>query len=163
VPIYDLFRHTDRLDRNAMAESTPYRYAPASRLHEIKSLLASSRGMTVYEIADRFGVSVRTAIRYTRALENARELLEETLDGKRKIWRLHPAAWRETIALTGTQMVLLFLSRRVFDFLAGTGFKQDTSIIVRLRKLMATARRRTRAVVEQHPIHDFVVRPGLAP
>ncbi len=31
VLIYVLFRHTHRLDRNAMAESTPYRYAPASR------------------------------------------------------------------------------------------------------------------------------------
>jgi predicted DNA-binding transcriptional regulator YafY len=140
VLIYDLFRQTARLDRNPMAESTPYRYAPASRLHEIKTLLASSSGMTVYEIADRFGVSVRTAIRYLRALENAGEPLEETLDGKRKIWRLHPAARRETIALTTTQMVSLFLSRRVFDFLAGTGFKEDLDEV--FKRLEITLRKR---------------------
>jgi proteasome accessory factor B len=36
-----------------------------------------------------------------------------------------PSARRETITLTTSQMVSLFLSRRVFDFLAGTGFKED--------------------------------------
>jgi predicted DNA-binding transcriptional regulator YafY len=137
---YDLFRQVSGLDRSDMAESDHYRYAPASRLHEIKTLLASSGGMTIYEIAERFGVSVRTAIRYLRALANAGEPLEETLDGKRKVWRMHPAARRETIALSTTQMVSLFLSRRVFDFLAGTGFKEDLDDV--FKKLEMTLRKR---------------------
>jgi predicted DNA-binding transcriptional regulator YafY len=137
---YDPFRQIVPLDRSPMAESDHYRYAPASRLHQIKTLLGSTGGMTVYEIAERFDVSVRTAIRYLRALENAGEPLEETLDGKRKVWRLHPAARRETIGLSTTQMVSLFLSRRVFDFLAGTGFKEDLDEV--FKKLEITLRKR---------------------
>ncbi len=120
--------------------SSDVRYALASRLHELKTALASTGGLTVYEIAERFGVSVRTAIRYLHALSNAGEPLEESIDGKRKVWRLHPAARRETITLSTTQMVSLFLSRRVFDFLAGTGFKEDLDDV--FKKLELTLRKR---------------------
>ncbi len=120
--------------------SSDVRYALASRLHELKTALASTGGLTVYEIAERFGVSVRTSIRYLHALSNAGEPLEESLYGKRKVWRLHPAARRETITLSTTQMVSLFLSRRVFDFLAGTGFKEDLDDV--FKKLELTLRKR---------------------
>lgn len=107
-----------------MAEQVD-RYAPARRLHELTALLNSSGGVTVYDIADRLGTSVRTAIRYLRALERAGEPLSEERDGRRKVWRLKPSARHESIRLTTSQMLALFLSRRVFDFLAGTGFKED--------------------------------------
>ena len=45
--------------------------------------------------------------------------------GRRKVWRIMPTARRQTISLSTSQMVALFLSRRVFDFLAGTGFQED--------------------------------------
>jgi proteasome accessory factor B len=45
--------------------------------------------------------------------------------GRRKVWRMLPSARQQTITMTTAQMVTLFLSRRVFDFLAGTGFKED--------------------------------------
>jgi hypothetical protein len=60
-----------------------------------------------------------------QALRNAGEPLEETLDGKRKIWRLHPAARRETITLSTKQMVSLFFSRRVLDFLSGFALNEN--------------------------------------
>src|SRR5437879_3381674 len=92
------------------------RYAPARRLHQLKSLLNSSGGVTVYEIAERLSVSVRTAIRYVHALEAAGEPLYSETDGEgRKIWRLKLSACHETITLTTSQMVALFLSGRVFD------------------------------------------------
>ena len=116
------------------------RYALASRLHELKAALAATGGLSLYEIAERFDVSVRTALRYVQALRNAGEPLDEHLDGKRKVWRLHPAARRETITLSTTQMVSLFLSRRVFDFLAGTGFKEDLDDV--FKKLEVTLRKR---------------------
>jgi proteasome accessory factor B len=116
------------------------RYAPAQRLHQLKTMLASSSGISVYEIADRFGVSVRTAIRYLRALESAGEPLHEIADGKMKLWRLHPAARKETIALSTQQAVTLFLTRRVFDFLDGTGFAENLDEIY--VKLEATLKRR---------------------
>lgn len=115
-------------------------YEPARRLHELKMLLNRSGGLTVYDIAERLKTSVRTAIRYLRALERAGEPLHEELDGRRKLWRLKPNARHESITLTMSQMVALFLSRRVFDFLAGTGFKEDLDDV--FAKLEATLKRR---------------------
>ena len=122
------------------AKSTNLRYAPAQRLHQLKTILGATGGVSVYEIAKRLEVSVRTAIRYLRALAAAGEPLTEETIGKRKIWRLHPAARRETITLSTQQAMTLFLSRRVFDFLAGTGFREDLDDI--FDKLEATLRRR---------------------
>ncbi len=101
------------------------RYAPARRLEAVRNVLNATGGASVYEIAERLEVSVRTALRYLKALEASGAPLYEELDGKLKIWRLMASARRQTITLTTSQMVALAMSRRVFDFLAGTGFKED--------------------------------------
>jgi predicted DNA-binding transcriptional regulator YafY len=101
------------------------RYATASRLHELKALLNASGGATVYDVAERLDVSVRTAIRYIEALRRAGEPLYAELVDKRNVWRLMPSARQQTFTFTTSQMLSLFLSRRVFDFLEGTGFKED--------------------------------------
>src|SRR5580692_1390875 len=98
-------------------------YAPAIRLQSVRALLDGG-GATVYDIAERFGVSVRTALRYLEAVRAAGDPLYEEVVDRKKRWRLMPAARRETLTLTTSQMLSLFLSRRVFDFLAGTGFKE---------------------------------------
>jgi predicted DNA-binding transcriptional regulator YafY len=121
------------------------RYAPASRLHELRTLLDGHEGVTIYDVAERFQVSARTALRYVQALQRAGEPLYEETAGKRKVWRLMPTARRQTITLTTAQMVALFLSRRVFDFLAGTGFKEDLDDV--FAKLEATLRRKDFAAV----------------
>ena len=115
-------------------------YSPALRLQGVRALLDGGGGATVYDIAERFGVSVRTALRYLEALRAGGEpLYEDTVD-RRKVWRLMPTARRETLTLTTSQMLSLFLSRRVFDFLAGTGFKEDLDDV--FARLEATLRRR---------------------
>ena len=116
------------------------RYAPARRLAEVRGLLNSGEGASVYDIAERFAVSVRTAIRYIRALQVAGEPLYEEVEGRRKVWRLMASARQQTVTLTTAQMVALFLSRRVFDFLAGTGFKEDLDDL--FGKLEAQLRRK---------------------
>ena len=116
------------------------RYAPARRLAEVRGLLNSGEGASVYDIAERFAVSVRTAIRYIRALQVAGEPLYEEIEGRRKVWRLMASARQQTVTLTTAQMVALFLSRRVFDFLAGTGFKEDLDDL--FGKLEAQLRRK---------------------
>lgn len=126
------------------APSSPY--APARRLYEVRALLDRSAGATVYEIAEKMGTSVRTALRYLEALRGAGEPLEEELDGRRKVFRLVPSARRESLSLTTSQMLALYLSRRVFDFLAGTGFKEDLDDV--FRKLEATLRRRDFAAMK---------------
>jgi predicted DNA-binding transcriptional regulator YafY len=121
-------------------ETRAERYAPARRLAEVRGLLNSGEGASVYDISERFAVSVRTAIRYIRALQVAGEPLYEEVEGRRKVWRLMASARQQTVTLTTAQMVALFLSRRVFDFLAGTGFKEDLDDL--FGKLEAQLRRK---------------------
>jgi predicted DNA-binding transcriptional regulator YafY len=120
-------------------------YAPAGRLLDVRAALDSAEGLSVHDIADRFGVSLRTAIRYVDALRKAGEPLYDETVGKRKVWRLMPSARRQSITLSTSQMVALFLSRRVFDFLAGTGFKEDLDEV--FEKLETTLKRKDFAAV----------------
>lgn len=106
----------------------------------MKTLLNSGAGVSVYDIAERLECSVRTAIRYLDALETAGEPLYAETVGKKKLWRLMPSARHETITLTTSQMVSLYLSRAAFDFLAGTGFREDLDDI--FEKLETTLRRK---------------------
>jgi proteasome accessory factor B len=137
------------------------RYAPARRLHELTTLLNSTGGLTVYEIADRLGTSVRTAIRYLRALERAGEPITEERDGRRKVWLLRPSGRHESIRLTMSQMVALFLSRRVFDFLAGTGFKEDLDDV--FARIETTLKRKDFTAVRNldRKIHDVNEAPHI--
>jgi predicted DNA-binding transcriptional regulator YafY len=121
------------------------RYAPAARLHQLRTMLDGPEGVTIYDVAERFSVNPRTALRYLQALLRADEPLYEEMSGKRKVWRLMPTVRRQSITLTTAQMVALFLSRRVFDFLAGTGFKEDLDDV--FAKLEATLRRKDSAAV----------------
>lgn len=116
------------------------RYAPASRLHRVKALLNSGAGLSVYDIAERLECSVRTAIRYVDALQAAGEPLFAETVGKKKLWRLMPSARHEAITLTTSQMLSLYLSRAAFDFLAGTGFREDLDDV--FKKLEATLKRK---------------------
>jgi predicted DNA-binding transcriptional regulator YafY len=124
----------------ARKQTRAERYAPARRLAEVRGVLNSGEGASVYDLAERFAVSVRTAIRYLRALQVAGEPLYEEVEGRRKVWRLMASARQQTVTLTTAQMVALFLSRRVFDFLAGTGFKEDLDEL--FAKLEAQLRRK---------------------
>jgi predicted DNA-binding transcriptional regulator YafY len=126
--------------RTREASRAVTRYAPASRLHNLRSLLDSPEGVSIYDVAERFRTSPRTALRYIQALQRAGEPLYEELSGKRKVWRLMPTARRQSITLTTAQMVALYLSRRVFDFLAGTGFKEDLDDV--FARLEATLKRK---------------------
>ena len=133
--------------RRARKPAAVTRYAPASRLHGLRALLDGPEGVSIYDVAERFEVNPRTALRYIQALQRAGEPLYEELVGKRKVWRLMPTARRQSITLTTAQMVALYLSRRVFDFLAGTGFKEDLDDV--FAKLEATLRRKDFAAVAQ--------------
>ncbi len=121
-------------------------YSPAARLLEVRALLESSGGITLAELATRFEVSKKTALRYLRALERAGDPVCEEPRGRSKVWRFESAGRRESIPLTASQMISLFLSRRVFDFLRGTGFKEDLDDV--FARLERTLQRRTFARVQ---------------
>ena len=54
--------------RKVRTRGTVTRYAPASRLHELRALLDGPEGVSIYDVAERFGVNPRTALRYIQAL-----------------------------------------------------------------------------------------------
>lgn len=115
-------------------------HSPARRREKLRAFLSASGGATVYEIADRLGVTVRTAIRYLRRLETDGEPLYEEFDGRKKIWRLKAGARDDTIQLSAAEMIALFLSRSAFSCFDGTGFKQDLDQV--FARLEATLRSR---------------------
>jgi len=121
------------------------RLSPAIRMAEVRAILNSAEGASLYDLADRLGVTVKTARRYVSALERAGEPLYDEWDGKRKVWRLMPTARKDTIRLSTSQMLSLFLSRRVFDFLEGTGFKEDLDDV--FRQLEVTLKRQDAQIV----------------
>src|SRR3569623_1154961 len=85
-------------------------YAPAIRLQTVRALLDGGGGASVYDLAVRFGVSVRSALRYLEAVRASGEPLYEEVVDRRMIWRLMPAARRETLTLTPSQMLSLIQS-----------------------------------------------------
>ena len=106
----------------------------------MRALLDSAEGVSIYDIAERFDLNARTALRYLQALQRAGEPLYQEVVGKKKVWRIMPTARRQAITLSTSQMVALFLSRRVFDFLAGTGFQEDLDEV--FQKLEAMLKRK---------------------
>ena len=123
------------------------RLSPAIRMAEVRAILNTAEGASIYDLAERLGISDKTARRYLTALERAGEPLYEEWVGKRKVWRLMPTARKDTIRLSTSQMLSLFLSRRVFDFLEGTGFKEDLDDV--FRQLEVTLKRQD-AVIARH-------------
>jgi predicted DNA-binding transcriptional regulator YafY len=86
-------------------------------------MLEGARGATVYELAEHLDVATRTALRYLQALQDGgAHLVEERVDRKKR-WRIDPGTKRQPLLLSKQQMMSLFLMRRVFDFLDGTGLK----------------------------------------
>ena len=86
--------HRRRTKRSASAP----RYSPARRLYELKLLLDTSGGLSVYDIAERLDVTVRTAIRLLRALEAAGEPLYGRARRQDEDLRLMPSAHQRSIS-----------------------------------------------------------------
>jgi proteasome accessory factor B len=106
-----------------MAESE---YGTWQRMRQVRTLLETAEGVTVYQIAEQCSVSVRTAIRCLRALEQAGYPLMEEVRDRRKVWRVMPESVAKTrLRLSTSQTVTLHLACQVLGFLAGTGFKED--------------------------------------
>lgn len=93
----------------------------------VRDLLHSTGGLSVYEIAERLEINVMTARRYMRALEDLGVPIYDEIgpDGKTKIWRVQPGDRRRSVEMSVAQMIALYLGRAMFEFLDGTGFKED--------------------------------------
>jgi len=120
------------------------RYAPAARLHELRTLL-DGEGVTIYDVAERFKVSARTALRYVQALQRAGEPLYEETSGKRKVWRLMPAVFDSLKIPLTTYDAAKHLVETVARYDATRSLGHVTFTRARGRRLHGrTARRRAR-------------------
>ncbi len=140
---------------------TTGRHSPAIRLAEVRAILNTGEGESVYGLADRLGVSVKSARRYIVAIERSGDPIYEDWEGKRKVYRLMPTARRDAVQLTTSQMLSLFLSRRVFDFLEGTGFKEDLDDVFRQLELTLKRQDTTIARNLDRKIYDVNEAPHL--
>ena len=113
---------------------------------DVRTALLATGGATIYELAERLGVSVRTVIRYLQALEQTGDGLYDEREGHKKVWRLATRNTEAVLHLTTSQMTALFLSRCVFDFLEGTGFREDLEAV--FHKLEVALKRRDFAATQ---------------
>ena len=123
------------------------RFARQHALSDVRAALHATGGATVYELAERLGVSVRTVIRYLQALEETGEGLYDEREGHKKIWRLAAGGRTSVLHLTTSQMTALYLSRKVVGFLEGTGFSEDLEEV--FHKLELTLKRRDFAATQK--------------
>jgi proteasome accessory factor B len=114
------------------------RYAPSSRLLTVRAMLHAGNGVSIASLMERLEIGRSTAKRLIAALVASGEPLYEEVVGKEKVWRLEPSARHATLKLTTSELTSLFLSLQVFDFLEGTGFKEDLeSIFAKVEKILA--------------------------
>lgn len=92
---------------------------------QLRALFAAGEGLTIYDVADRLQISLRSAARYLESLKETGFGLYEERQGKKKVWREVESGRRFSIPLSLPQMIALCLSRQVFDFLKGTGLRED--------------------------------------
>jgi predicted DNA-binding transcriptional regulator YafY len=93
----------------------------------IRALDGARQGVTVQELAQSAGVSVRTIWRDLAALQEAGfPLYDEKIDG-RACWFMDSTPFRhlEDRGFTLTQLCALYFSRTLVECLAGTPFQQD--------------------------------------
>ena len=121
------------------------RHAPARRLMQLRSLFVSGQALSVYDIAERLDISVRSATRYLDSLRESGVALYEERQGKRKVWHVVESGRRFSIQLSLSQMIALCLSRQTFDFLKGTGLQDDLDEL--FNKLQVHLGRKDRAAV----------------
>ena len=137
------------------------RHAPAQRLMQLRGLFLAGNGLTVYDIADRLGITIRSAARYLESLKATGFALFDERQGKRKVWRVAESGRQFTIPLSLSQMTALYLSRQVFDFMKGTGLREDLDDL--FRKLQSHLGRRDRAAVRNldRKLYDVNEAPHL--
>ncbi|HSL21108.1 MAG TPA: transcriptional regulator [Vicinamibacterales bacterium] len=93
----------------------------------IRALDGARQGVTVQDLAEQAGVTVRTIWRDLAALQEAGfPLYDEKIDG-RAHWRLNSTPFRQLAdrGFTLTQLCALYFSRTLVECLAGTPFQQD--------------------------------------
>lgn len=111
------------------------------RLDRLRDILARHpRGLTLYELADALGVSVRTMRRYMPEVEREYDLESSaTRPGGPLLWRIRQTEMPRKIELRRTQAYALLAARRLFEPMRGSTLFEEIDMAI--SKLLAFAQR----------------------
>jgi predicted DNA-binding transcriptional regulator YafY len=111
------------------------------RLDRLREILARHpRGLTLYELADALGVSVRTMRRYMPEIEREYDLESAaTRPGGPLLWKIRASEMPRKIELRRTQAYALLAARRLFEPMRGSALFEEIDMAI--NKLLAFAQR----------------------
>jgi predicted DNA-binding transcriptional regulator YafY len=111
------------------------------RLDRLREILARHpRGLSLYELADALGVTVRTMRRYLNEMEREFDLeATPTRGGGALLWRVRHGEIPRKVELRRTQAYALLAARRLFEPLRGSALFEEIDLAI--NKLMAFAQR----------------------
>ncbi len=117
------------------------RFTQHRRLDVLRELLSHHpKGLTLYELADRIGVTTRTLRRYLNEVRHEFELEHApTRGGGPLLWRIRASDLPRKVELRRTQAYAFLAARRIFEPLRGSTLFDEIDLAV--SKLTSFARR----------------------
>jgi predicted DNA-binding transcriptional regulator YafY len=119
----------------------PGRFTQHRRLDRLREILARHpKGLSLYELADALGVTVRTMRRYMVEMEREFDLESAPVKpGGQLLWRLRSSEIPRKLELRRTQAYALLAARRVFEPMRGSALFEEIDMAI--SKLIAVAQR----------------------
>lgn len=119
----------------------PKDHSQALRLLKMLDMLQHHGALTIRRLTDEFGVDRRTIQRDLNVVREVVRVEEgDRNDLGEKVFRLAPDSRGETIRLTITEMIALYLSMRTLEFLRGTDLKRSIDSVYDKLKTRISAR-----------------------
>lgn len=111
------------------------------RLDRARELLEKHpRGLSLYELADALGVTVRSMRRYMKEIEREYELeSSRNRAGGALLWRVRAGEIPRKVELRRTQAYAILAARRVFEPMRGSALFEEIDMAI--KKLLAFAQR----------------------
>lgn len=110
------------------------------RLDQLQELLTKHpKGLTLYELADKLGVTSRTMRRYLKEIEKEFDFEKHRPRSGAQVWRIRASEIPRKVELRRTQAYALLAARRLFQPLDGTALFDEIDMAI--SKLLAFAQR----------------------
>lgn len=117
------------------------RFTQHRRLDRLREILSRHpKGLSLYELADALGVTVRTMRRYMVEMEREFDLESAPVKaGGQLLWRMRSSEIPRKLELRRTQAYALLAARRVFEPMRGSALFEEIDMAI--GKLLAVAQR----------------------
>jgi len=116
------------------------RFTQHRRIERLQEILTKHpKGLTLYELADHLGVTVRTMRRYLKEIEKDFDFEKYRPRGGAQLWRIRASEIPRKVELRRTQAYALLAARRLFEPLRGSALFDEIDMVI--NKLLAFAQR----------------------